>query len=669
MKTWIPATSLGITLALLAPSALAGPRQGVRCPGGFDALISDNNRKLVCRRVVQFERDAICLPGFRLHDRGAALDMCVFDSSIPNVPKPPPNLEGPLAPTALPIGNLPWHEIVAELRQAARAVPARLPASVLGEDEPSETDRHLAFGAEFERRLVHQGTQRTLAQSMDVDMDKLLTSEARNFSGQRAEEVRAPRKDFSDRLAAALSAAKSEFAELSRGRTAVEIDRLLAARASRAGITAEAKNHVDALGGPARTMQQMDALTREFAADVLAGGRQYAGGIFERALAAFIAPAHARLQRRYCYLSVYALSGAAASPSHYDACNRRTQSEMNVRRSRGSRQRARGPLPRRSFPSLRPNDSRRDPVHTSFGIRKLAACAAIAALLAALAQPAVAQAPAVGSGAIELRVRSGGAAVANATVCVGIAGDLNLFFQGVTDAQGAVRIAPIPTERFVVTAHTSGAAAQTSLNPPMSGFMLLTLDLQPGASPRCPATIAAGPNRKLVGEIKPPTSDLRPSELTRVRRTEFCFGAVGMGCGQAPPGIPVTAACALGACVINGGSWDHDTCCYANPGGYACAGGAADAVGLGPGSTSAVCRAEWDKAVRLTTKGLSWTRQVDFSRGNATGQVEHALFCAPSGTLVPPEDAGKCCSRSTRGLGVAERAIAESKLETLRACQ
>jgi hypothetical protein len=156
-----------------------------------------------------------------------------------------------------------------------------------------------------------------------ASMDRLLVSEARNFAGQRADEVRALRKDFGDRLAATRSAAKSEYAELSRGRTADEIDRLLAARARQAGIPAEAKSHVDALGGPARTMQQMEALTREFAADVLAGSRQYAGGVFERALAALIAPAHARLQRRYCYLSLYALSGAAASPSSYDACNRR----------------------------------------------------------------------------------------------------------------------------------------------------------------------------------------------------------------------------------------------------------------------------------------------------------------------------------------------------------
>ncbi|MFN3566751.1 MAG: V-type ATP synthase subunit B, partial [Burkholderiaceae bacterium] len=51
----------------------------------------------------------------------------------------------------------------------ARATQARLLASVVGEEGLSETDRrYLAFGADFERKLVHQSDARTLAQSMDV---------------------------------------------------------------------------------------------------------------------------------------------------------------------------------------------------------------------------------------------------------------------------------------------------------------------------------------------------------------------------------------------------------------------------------------------------------------------------------------------------------------------
>jgi V/A-type H+-transporting ATPase subunit B len=51
----------------------------------------------------------------------------------------------------------------------ARAVQARVLASVVGEEGLSETDRsYLAFGAQFEKQLVHQGSARTLEQSLEV---------------------------------------------------------------------------------------------------------------------------------------------------------------------------------------------------------------------------------------------------------------------------------------------------------------------------------------------------------------------------------------------------------------------------------------------------------------------------------------------------------------------
>ncbi len=51
----------------------------------------------------------------------------------------------------------------------ARAVQARVLASVVGEEGLADTDRHyLAFGAAFESELVSQAAPRTLEQSMDV---------------------------------------------------------------------------------------------------------------------------------------------------------------------------------------------------------------------------------------------------------------------------------------------------------------------------------------------------------------------------------------------------------------------------------------------------------------------------------------------------------------------
>lgn len=58
----------------------------------------------------------------------------------------------------------------------ARATQARLLASVVGEEGLAETDRrYLAFGADFESKLVHQEAPRTLAQSMEVGWSLLRT--------------------------------------------------------------------------------------------------------------------------------------------------------------------------------------------------------------------------------------------------------------------------------------------------------------------------------------------------------------------------------------------------------------------------------------------------------------------------------------------------------------
>ncbi|MBM4259938.1 MAG: hypothetical protein FJ145_00680 [Deltaproteobacteria bacterium] len=291
--------------------------------------------------------------------------------------------------------------------------------------------------------------------------------------------------------------------------------------------------------------------------------------------------------------------------------------------------------------------------------------AVVLAMAASAASIARAQTPAVGGGQLEISVTDTGALVPGATVCVGINQDLNLYAQGGTDAQGRLRISPMPPLPFVITAHQGERAVQVwrSESAPEVSFLPLAAPLGTSTA-RCPKTIAAGPNRKLGGDIKfeggvgfPTAGVSNP-----FRRPEFCFGAAGVACGQVPPGIPVTAACAAGRCTVNGGSWDHDTCCHANPGGYAC-------DGAGSFGASSTCRASWDKAVRLTTKGLSWIRSVDFSRANSSGTVEHDKYCAPRDALVPPGDAPKCCSRSTRALTLVEQGIATAKGETLLACR
>lgn len=130
MRTLIAICSSVLALSLIAPTASAGPQQGVRCPSGFDALISDGNRKLICRRTVNYERDAVCPPGAKLDEGGTGLDMCVAQIQVgPN----PPAVRVPAMPSA-PIVNMPWHHVVSDFKQVAR---------------PGQPDKFVATAHEF----------------------------------------------------------------------------------------------------------------------------------------------------------------------------------------------------------------------------------------------------------------------------------------------------------------------------------------------------------------------------------------------------------------------------------------------------------------------------------------------------------------------------------------
>ena len=295
---------------------------------------------------------------------------------------------------------------------------------------------------------------------------------------------------------------------------------------------------------------------------------------------------------------------------------------------------------------------------------------AIAALVTAAAPVPLASREQPGGGLL-VQVTRDGAPVANARVCVGVSGDLNQHFQGQTGPDGRVRFDGVPQGPFLVTAHSDSRGAQQSFSPATPGTipaMNVAVALPAAGGPSCPST-PAGPNRPLVSGVDrsqvPVFQPLpRPGATLDVRQPHVCFGALGMECGQPQGLIPAVALCRGGRCFINGGSWDHDQCCVANPQGMACRAGPFDAV-----SNDGNCRTSWDKAVRLALRGLFWERQVDFSRQNRTGQVEFALYCAPANALVPPEDGPKCCSGQTRALNATENLAARAAGETLRACQ
>ena len=299
-------------------------------------------------------------------------------------------------------------------------------------------------------------------------------------------------------------------------------------------------------------------------------------------------------------------------------------------------------------------------------IRSLALKALLVALLgSALPAPA----------AVEISVRrADGSPAAGAIVCVGTPSDLAQLDRKPADAQGRVRFAVTPDGSFVVTASLDGRGAQQARSaPPALGgtspaVTLVQLSLPAGTGgPACPAGPTGG------GSLVPPGVGGRlPVVPTPIRsvgsisvRKEHCFGALGMQCGQPQPLLPVSALCANGSCFVNAGSWRHDECCFANPNGMACRMGPLDGLTGHDGH----CAAEWDKAVRLVSKGILWRRSVDFGRNNTTGRVEFTLYCAPRDTLISPEDASLCCSRSTRPLTATESVTAVAAREPLVACR
>lgn len=273
------------------------------------------------------------------------------------------------------------------------------------------------------------------------------------------------------------------------------------------------------------------------------------------------------------------------------------------------------------------------------------------------------------TGGLAVTVTRGGQPVTNAAVCVGVANDLNQFFQGTTDAQGRVQAGQVPSEAYVVTARAGQGGAQQSFAAPASPagipVLNLTITIPANGGPSCPTT-PAGPQRRAVGPINVVITPVTiPTPIQLQLNNQRCFGALGAQCGQAQGDIPLPALCKDGNCFINPGSWNHDECCVRNPQGKAC---------RLPGELltghDGNCVTSWDTAVRLSRKGIMWKRAVDFNRNNGTGTVEFALYCAPANSLLPPADGPtKCCSRLTRALTLTEGVAATAAGETLRACQ
>lgn len=292
----------------------------------------------------------------------------------------------------------------------------------------------------------------------------------------------------------------------------------------------------------------------------------------------------------------------------------------------------------------------------------------LAAVVFVLAPAGAPAQPAPAGLGLNVTVTSAGQPASGATVCVGTAADRNQFFQGVTDAGGRVTFPSVPTEAFVLTARlgTRGAAGSFSIARPGGvPFFSAAISLpQAAGGPSCPTT-PAGPERRIGSGIAAAVARITPATIPTsivLNLGERCFGALGAACGQPQGLIPPTALCSNGTCFINGGSWEHDECCFRNKGGVACNLPHAD-------DGSGTCGTLFAKAIRLATKGLMWSRRIDFNERNPTGTVNHAEYCAPANALLPPGDGAKCCSRATRSLNAAETAAAAAAHESLVACR
>jgi hypothetical protein len=138
---------------------------------------------------------------------------------------------------------------------------------------------------------------------------------------------------------------------------------------------------------------------------------------------------------------------------------------------------------------------------------------------------------------------------------------------------------------------------------------------------------------------------------------QYCFGALGSGCGRFEIGLEAMdvqlSTChpnrydSNHTCLVNAGSWTHDTCCAKNPDGFVCD---------GPGGNS-TCAAEfWLGARRFISPFNWWRTDVDSRRADTDGQVDHDLFCAKKHTIVYRGDTNYCCKKKDVGLNIWDAA-------------
>lgn len=158
--------------------------------------------------------------------------------------------------------------------------------------------------------------------------ESLSRAKDKEFKGMKEAEIKRMRDEFSSKALTAMSAAKSEYATLSRGKTDQQMDKLLWDRAEKAGVAGKIKADIDAMGGPAKVMQQTDRVAAEFVREVLEESRPQAKvSLAETVVTALVMaqPAHAKwggVRRGVCYAFWFTLSVGQATDIAHKSCDR-----------------------------------------------------------------------------------------------------------------------------------------------------------------------------------------------------------------------------------------------------------------------------------------------------------------------------------------------------------
>ncbi len=158
-------------------------------------------------------------------------------------------------------------------------------------------------------------------------LETLAKAKEKSFKGIKEADIKRMREEFKSKSQAAMSAAKSEYATLSRGKTDPQIDKLLWDRAEKAGAAGTIKAEIEAMGGPSKVMQQTDRVVAEFVQEVLNDSRPQAKqSLAEIVVTALVMaqPAHARwgsARRGACYAFWFAISAGNATNIAYKSCD------------------------------------------------------------------------------------------------------------------------------------------------------------------------------------------------------------------------------------------------------------------------------------------------------------------------------------------------------------